>query len=86
MARALRNSEDESEDVGILEVFEDTILAAGKSEVASSYRNCLAGNSLEQRDWKWGEHSWREKSRFWAERARKAPGSHIAWRRPVSTS
>jgi len=28
----LRNSEDESEDVGILEVFEDTILAAGKAK------------------------------------------------------
>src|SRR5882762_11871796 len=30
--RALRNSNDESEEVGILEVFEDTILAAGKAK------------------------------------------------------
>src|SRR6266481_8272541 len=30
--RALRNSDDESEEVGILEVFEDTILAAGKAK------------------------------------------------------
>src|SRR6266478_7753377 len=30
--RALRNSIDESEEVGILEVFEDTILAAGKAK------------------------------------------------------
>src|SRR5882762_1741622 len=29
---ALRNSDDESEEVGILEVFEDTILAAGKAK------------------------------------------------------
>ena len=30
--RALRNSNDESEEVGILEVFEDTILGARKAK------------------------------------------------------
>src|SRR5229473_6912976 len=33
--RALRNSEDESDGVGILEVFEDTILGAGKAKQRS---------------------------------------------------
>src|SRR5437016_2925323 len=37
--RALRNSNDESEEVGIWEVFEDTILATGKAKWRVHIRN-----------------------------------------------
>ena len=41
--RALRNSNDESEEVGILEVFEDTILSAGKAKQRIRIGNDAAG-------------------------------------------
>src|SRR5882762_7887623 len=66
---ALRNSRVVSGEIVILEVFEDTISGGGKAK-------------REQKDW--SERIWREKSRFWGERERKAPGWRIAGQRPVS--
>src|SRR5438093_11208603 len=83
--RALRNSDDESEEVGILEVFEDTILGARKAKQWFRAKNALSVILDEHRDLKRGESSWRGKSRLWAERERKAPGWRIAWRKLVST-
>src|SRR5260370_24334272 len=39
---ALRNSDNESEEVGILEVFEDTILGAGKAKQCVRMGNSVA--------------------------------------------
>src|SRR6266481_4297624 len=70
--RALRNSIVESDGVGILEVFEDTILGAAKAKRRPFER---------RRDLKRGEDSWRERSRYWAEQERKVPDWPIAWQR-----
>src|SRR5437016_4306313 len=83
--RASRNSNDESEEIGIVEVFEDTILGAGKAKQRIRIGEC-GGDSNERRDLERGEHSWRERSRFWAERGRKAPGLRFAWQRLANTS
>src|SRR6266403_5432423 len=62
---ALRNSRVVSGEIVIFEVFEDTILNGGKAKRRRIDRS---------------EGSWREKSRYWGERERKAPGWPIAGR------
>src|SRR6266446_4691591 len=79
---ALRNSNRLSRDVGIFEVFEDTILRTGKAkrrmptEIADVYDRGASRNPERS------EESWREESRYWEERERKAPRWRTAWPRP----
>src|SRR6266702_828886 len=83
---ALRNSNGVSRGVGIFEVFEDTILRTGKekrrmpTEIADVYDRGASRNPERS------EESWREKSRYWEERERKAPGWRTAWRKPGKKS
>src|SRR5258708_40312193 len=46
---ALRNSDNESEEVGILEVFEDTILGAGKAKQCVRTGNGVAAIRISRR-------------------------------------
>src|SRR5260370_14122415 len=75
--RALRNSDDESEEVGILEVFEDTILGAGKAKQRTKRRIAAAIRRIGAIR-NGAESLWRERSGYWAEQEPKAPGLRIA--------
>src|SRR5712664_4473288 len=65
--RALRNSNAVSCGVGILEVFEDTILGAGKAK-QRKMRRIAAAIRMTGAIRNGAELLWRERSRFWAER------------------